>query len=201
MGVSFSQAARRIASKYVDSASLDAALEVLGPRAEKHIDALDAEGKAGLISFLVRNLRELSVEEATDLERKMLREMGAVPRPTKTLTVKDEISVITLRNYVRYLCVYLGMEWNRGMLLQSAVSDLARFALARGAGTFEISAAREKVSFRVHIDGQLALGGAWLSSSNEPLLAGVRNLARGLRSSSGTQGSQLEFDVEWGIAA
>ncbi|HMY18999.1 MAG TPA: hypothetical protein PKA58_21890, partial [Polyangium sp.] len=187
--------------KYVDSASLDAAIEVLGPRAEKHIDALDAEGKAGLISFLVRNLRELSVEEATDLERKMLREMGAVPRPTKTLTVKDEISVITLRNYVRYLCVYLGMEWNRGMLLQSAVSDLARFALARGAGTFEISAAREKVSFRVHIDGQVALGGAWLSSSNEPLLAGVRNLARGLRSSSGTQGSQLEFDVEWGVAA
>lgn len=200
MGVNFSQAARRVASKYVDASSLDAAMEVLGARAEKDVDSLDSEGKASLISFLVRNLRELSVEEATELERKLLREMGAVPKPMKTIIVKDDISVITLRNYVRYLCVYLGMEWNRGMLLQSAVSDLARFALTRGSGTFEISAAREKVSFRVHIDGQVAIGGAWLSTSNEPLLAGVRNLARGLRSTSGAQGSHLEFDVEWAAA-
>jgi hypothetical protein len=81
----------------------------------------------------VRNLRDLTVEASTELERQMLQAVGALPKGEKSIPIKDNISIITLRNHVRYLCVVLGAEWSLGMLVQSAVSDLARFVLARGA--------------------------------------------------------------------
>lgn len=190
----FSQAAREIAGKFVKSGSVEYALSVLGSRAEKAIDAQDSEAKAGLISHFVRNLRDLSVQDSTELERQMLKELGALPSGGKTIVVRDDISVILLRNYVRYLSVLYGMEWSRGMMVQSALSDLARFALAKGKGTFEVLPAEGVIMFRVRIEGELGGSESWLSGEQSPLLAGVRNVAHGL---SGA-GSRIEFCLDCG---
>jgi hypothetical protein len=197
MGVTLSQTARKIAAGFVGPENLEEALRAVGTRAERPIDSQDVETKAGLVSYFVRNLRDLTVEASTELERQMLQAVGATPKGEKSVPVKDNISVITLRNHVRYLCVVLGAEWSLGMLVQSAISDLARFVLARGGGFFVISVQLRDVHFRVHIDRQLEGGPGWLKNvAQDSLLAGLKPLARDQKSGVSAHGSVMEFFVE-----
>jgi hypothetical protein len=194
MGLTLSQTARRIAAGFVKPETLEDALKTVGSRAEKPMDAQDLETKAGLVSYFVRNLRDLTVDASTELERQMLKAVGAVPKGEKSIHIKDNISAIALRNYVRYLCVILGAEWSRGMLLQSAISDIARFVLARGGGTFNVSVELRDVLFRVHVDRQLEGGAGWVKGAiQDPLLTGLKDLAHGMKSGVSAQGSTVEF--------
>ncbi len=197
MGLTLSQTARKVAAGLVRPETLEDAIRALGSRADKPIDAQDLEAKAGLVSFFVRNLRDLTVETSTEIERQMLKAVGAVPKGEKSITIKDNISIITLRNYVRFLCVVLGAEWSRGMLVQSVVSDLARFVLARGGGTFAVWVQLRDISFRVRIDRPLDGGPGWMkAAASDPLLAGLKDLARDQKSGADAQGSTLDFYVE-----
>lgn len=197
MGVTLSQTARKIAAGFVGPENLEDALRAVGTRAEKPIDAHDLETKAGLVSYFVRNLRDLTVEASTELERQMLQAVGAVPKGEKVVPIKDNISIITLRNHVRYLCVVLGAEWSLGMLVQSAISDLARFVLARGGGSFTITVQLRDIHFRVHIDRQVEGGPGWLKGvAQDSLLAGLKPLARDQKSGVSAHGSVMEFYIE-----
>jgi hypothetical protein len=194
MGLTLAQTARKIAAGFVKPESLEDALKTVGSRADRPMDAQDLETKAGLVSYFVRNLRDLNVETSTELERQMLKAVGAVPKGEKSIHIKDNISAIALRNYVRYLCVVVGAEWSRGMLLQSAVSDIARFVLARGGGTFHVSVEIRDVLFRVQMERQLEGGSDWLKSAiQDPLLTGLKDLAYGVKSGTSAQGSTMEY--------
>lgn len=197
MGLTLSQTARQIAGGFVGPENLEDALRAVGNRADRPIDSQDPDTKAGLVSYFVRNLRDLTVEASTELERQLLQAVGAMPKGEKQIAVKDNISVITLRNYVRYLCVVLGAEWSLGMLVQSAISDLARFVLSRGGGTFTISVQIRDVHFRVHFDRAIEGGPGWFRNvEKDSLLAALKPLARDLRSSVSAHGSLLEFHIE-----
>ena len=197
MGLTLSQTARKIAAGFVGPENLEDALRAVGTRADRPVETQDLETKAGLVSYFVRNLRDLTVEASTELERQLLQAIGATPKGEKALPIKDNISVITLRNHVRYLCVVLGAEWSLGMLVQSAISDLARFVLARGGGSFVISVQLRDIHFRVNIDRQLDGGPGWMKAvANDSLLAGLRPLARDPKSGVSAHGSVMEFFIE-----
>jgi hypothetical protein len=83
------------------------------------------------------------------------------------------------------------------MLVQSAVSDLARFVLARGGGSFTIVVQLRDIHFRVHIDRQMEGGPGWLKGvAQDSLLAGLRPLAREQKSGVSAHGSVMEFFIE-----
>lgn len=135
---SFPDAVRTVSRRFVAAPVVEQALSQLGPRFERARLDDDIDRLAALINQFVRSVPGLSVREAASLERELAFALDALPRGTKTISPDSAIALIALRNHVRYLTVCAGLEWSEAMLLQSAVSELARVAREAGGGLFHL---------------------------------------------------------------
>jgi hypothetical protein len=126
------------AAKRCSADMLSAGIQAVAPKMGHSDNGLEPERKAVLVSLFVRNLRGLPVTDAAQLEHELLTAVGALPGARKTLEIRDALSLVGLRNYVRYLTVAINLNWANGMQTQSALSELARLIQEAGGGKFEI---------------------------------------------------------------
>jgi hypothetical protein len=130
---------------------LRSALTALGPKAAESPQAMDAERRAALVSLFVRNLRGLPVAEAALLEHELLSVVGAMPSPRKSVGIRDALSLVALRNYIRYLTVAINLGWAPGMQIQSAISELARLVQEAGGGRIDFQTSLRDRSISLHV--------------------------------------------------
>ncbi len=163
MSATLRKTVHEIVVPFVPTEAAEEALRAIGDRADLSLDAMSSEKKAFLISHFVRNLHAISVERATMYERLLLQELDAGPSATKLVVLKDAISVITARNHVHHVSTHLGMSWADSMKLQSAISEVVRYAVAHHGGVLQTTSAVDHVEFVITVaDGHGAKD--WLAA-------------------------------------
>lgn len=191
--MNFKQLVRDVAGKHLDAATIQRALEALGPRAEQRVEQLDADRKIQLTGQFVRALRNVGVADSVRVEHDLVDALGAAPTSKRVVIIKDAISLIAIRNHVAQLCTAVGMPWSLGMQVQSAVSDVARFLSAHGGGQIETEAkAGDRITFEIRTNR--GLGAVSLEAGSTPTwLVGVTGLSDGLDARADGAGTQIDF--------
>jgi hypothetical protein len=158
-------------------------LQALGTKGEARHDELDPERRAALVSLFVRNLKGLPVAAALELERELLQQTDALPSVHRSMTLRDSLGLIALRNHVRYLTVALGFDWSTGMMVQSSIAELARILLETGSAELGFSLGNDGRQADVKVQPALVL-------PVEGFLLGWRpTLPDGLEASAVTNGA------------
>jgi hypothetical protein len=129
-----------VAAHHLPGSAVDAALSSLDSSVRRPLGDLPAHQRTRLINQFVRGLKGLSVHDALRVERELLDRADCAPAPRYDLAARDGLSMIALRNHVRYIAVYAGLDWSDGMLLQSAFSELARLLQQAGGAEFSFRA-------------------------------------------------------------
>jgi len=132
-----------VAANHVPSPVVDTALSGLDASVAAPLGDLSCLQRTRLINQFVRALRGLSVHDALRIERELLDRSDCAPSPSHELTARDGLSMIALRNHVRYVAVYAGFDWSDGMMLQSAFSELARLLQQAGGARFTFRATND----------------------------------------------------------
>lgn len=187
--LSFAHLAQKAAIPYVPAAGVQRALEMVGTRGDEALRGGDTEKVAAAVSVFVRNVRDLAAQDAVALERALLHELGAEPRGERVLPIKDVISVIALRNHIRYLAVCAGAEWSDTMRAQSSLSEVARLVQQAGGGSLACSLAAGHMAFRLHVNRPLE------DAALDQVLGLLRDVATGLRVFRTPAGNDLEFQL------
>lgn len=118
--IPFAQVVSSVAEKYVSASVAQAALKVLGAKAEQPIDTFDTERRILLATQFVRALRNVGVAEANRLEHALYEALDAAPTSRRAVVIKDAISLIAVRNHVAQVTTALGV---RELWDASAVGD------------------------------------------------------------------------------
>jgi hypothetical protein len=190
--LTLARAARTSGGMLVGTEIVEQALRLLGARADMPLEDESRETRALIASQFVRRLKGVSVEKLHDFERMLLVELRAAPAGVQDVLIRDAISVIKARNHLGQIAKALGLGWADGMRLESAVSDLVRYAAGNGGGlmqtTVDGKCARIELKLRLHDSPpDLTLLGAL-----DPLSATVR---------SKRHGSQLVIELTLGAVA
>ncbi len=139
-GRSLGEVMGKVAARHVDVGVVEAALRAVGGAVRRPLEDLPAHQRTRLINQFVRALRGPSVHAALRIEKELLDQADCAPAPHCELMARDGLSTIALRSHVRYIAVYAGLDWNDGMMLQSAFSELARVLQADGGAVFRFEA-------------------------------------------------------------
>ena len=147
-----------VAANHLSEPAVDAALSGLDSAVRRPLGELTAHQRTRLINQFVRGLKGLSVHDALRVERELLDRTDCAPALRCELAARDGLSMIALRNHVRYVAVYAGLDWSDGMLLQSAFSELARLLQQAGGAEFRFRAKDDfsSVSVDVHVSDVLS---------------------------------------------
>jgi hypothetical protein len=148
MQAQFETVIRRIAGRHADVEVVESALDAVRDRLSREIGQQDVGKAALLVNRFVRSLGG-NARESGEVERALLRALGMRPAARSTMVINDAISVIALSNHVRYLTVFLGIDWSDGMHFQGAVSDLANAAETAGGAEFTFTVSHAELECTV----------------------------------------------------
>jgi hypothetical protein len=196
--VSLGEFLRGRAEGVADARRIEAALSSLGERQHVALTQLEATRRGAAIGQFVRNLRGLAVEESTALERRLLHAANAFPPAKQELALRDALSLIALRNTVRYLAVVLGFPWSEGMLVEAALSELGRTLQEAGGATLTIEVDLAASAFAVSVltPGVTAFTRAQLEDWRRSLPSSVRASV-----GQGSQSAVVQLQVQAPVAA
>lgn len=193
----FAQIARSRAVPFTHLPTIDAALALVGPHAEKPLETLDRERKLHMVARFVRAIPGLGVHASAVLEHELLDAIGVTQTGRYGVPLQSAISLISVRNHLHQIATTVGFSWSDGMLLQSAVADVARHVLEHGGGSLEMMATEDgRVSVSVHSNASLGAISASPNHATPAWLAGALSLAKRFRSDASGPGSHLEFSFD-----
>jgi hypothetical protein len=132
-------AARSTSLACLSPRQVEDALRALGSRAFKSLDFETWKTRAALVSEFVRNVYGLSAQESVQVERALLLGVDAWPREPVVIALKDDISLVTVRNQLHYLAVLLGIPWVDITELQTALSDCTVHVKTLGSGEVRLA--------------------------------------------------------------
>jgi hypothetical protein len=190
-----SRAIHEVASRHVSPKRADDALAAVGLRGDEPHAANSREERAQLVARYVRALREVGVEASAVLERELFTALDAVPQGECAFPIRDALSLVALRNHVRVACVCAGMDWARGMQLQSAVSEVAREVASWGVATLAIAVRANAVQFAVGLPPGSAGRAANAVQDRASWVAGLLEQSQSYRILPHPSRPRLEFDV------
>lgn len=170
-----------------------AALAVIGPEARAALPSLDAATRAALVDRFVRNLRGLSVHDATALERQLLRVLGAEPRGTYRWSLESSRALVELRGGLRYLCAWLGLPWHELSRLQAVIGGAARWIHASGQGVVEATVEPAAVRFEIDFEVR-GLDAKQVPTS--PLVLAIREQTEGFVATEQAGRIRLQFTLK-----
>ncbi len=181
----FSRQVRNAAATLVKPETIEAALRALGDDAELSVEELPLERRAVLSARFARNLRGIGVARAKEVERVVLRAVGATPGGVEVVPIRDALSLIRARNHVDRIATAFGWPWAAGMKLQAAVCEIVRLIADGGGGILETVVAPAQASFRFQFERSI--------DATEPCFAGLRALGIVPEVRQGTEGHRIEF--------
>lgn len=144
---SFADIAGEIAGKVSPPEEIRRALQALGEDAGRVISTLPPEKRAELVDRFIRNLRSLGVAPATELHHRFLASVDAEPRGSWTNPLRDPVSIVELRNHIKYVLTALGLPWSAIAKLQAGICGLGRWIVSSGGGEVGVSVERRTVRF------------------------------------------------------
>lgn len=193
----FAQIARSRAVPFTLLPTIDAALALIGVNADRPLATLDHERKLHMVTRFVRAIPGLGVHASAVLEHELLDAIGVTQAGRHSIPLQSAISLISVRNHLHQIATTVGFSWSDGMLLQSAVADVARHVLEHGGGTLEMMATEDgRVSVSVHSKASLGVISASPNHATPVWLAGALKLAKRFRADASGSGSHLEFSFD-----
>jgi hypothetical protein len=152
--LTLAKAARASGGMLVGREVVEQGLSLLGERAEMPLDDQSRETRALMVNQFVRRLRGVSLDKLHDFERMLLVALHAAPAGVQDVLIVDAISVIKARNHLGQVAKSLGLGWSDGMRLESAVSDLVRYALSHGGGLLQttVQDKRARIDVKLHLN-------------------------------------------------
>lgn len=142
----FEEVVTKFARDAVAPAELQAAMKPLGPRAQLSVDQIGRIDRAMMADQFVRNLKSLSVQQATVLERELLRELDATPGRFSS-KLDGAVSLVELRTYLKQSLTGLGLDWEKLTRAQSLVAGVARWLQSIGGASLQVRSTGASVDF------------------------------------------------------
>lgn len=142
----FEEVVTRVAKAAVAADDLAAALQALGPRAKVPVDHIGRVDRAMMADQLVRHLKTLSVQQATVLERELLRELDATPGRFSS-KLDGAVSLVELRTHLKQSLTGLGLDWEKLTRAQSLVAGVARWLQSIGGASMRVMSTHTSVDF------------------------------------------------------
>lgn len=142
----FEEVVSRVASVSVAPGDLAAAMKSLGPRATVPVDHIGRVDRAMMADQFVRHLKTLSVQQATILERELLRELDASPGRFSS-KLDGAVSLVELRTHLKQALTGLGLDWEKLTRAQSLVAGVARWLQSIGGATMHVMSTGSSVDF------------------------------------------------------
>jgi hypothetical protein len=152
--LTLARAARASGGMLVGSDIIEQGLRLLGERANMPLQDESRETRALIVSQFVKRLRGVSMQKIHDFERMLLVELHAAPDGIQDVIIRDAISVIKARNHIGQVAKALGLGWGDSMRLESAMSDLVRYAAANGGGLLQttVNGANALIALRLTLN-------------------------------------------------
>lgn len=202
MSQSFAHIARARAARYASAPGIETALSRLGTLATLPVDTVERERRVLLASRFVRVLEGLSVHDGAVLEHELLGAIGAGTPGRHMVAVQNAISLISVRNHLHELLTAVGVSWSDGMLVQSAVSDVARHIAEHGGGTIEMQVTQDRrIAVRAFAKRDLGAVPATSGPRTPSWIVGVSNLSKLVGVARAGGGTQVEFSFDMTTAA
>ena len=202
MSQSFAHIARTRAAHYASAPGIETALSRLGAQAAQPVETVDRDRRVLLASRFVRVLEGLSVHDGAVLEHELLAAVGAGTPGRYMIAVQNAISLIAVRNHLHELLTTVGISWSEGMLVQSAVSDVARYIAEHGGGTIEMHVTTDRwIAVQAFAKRDLGAVPATSGPRTPAWMVGVSNLSKHVRVTRAVDGTQVEFSFDMASAA
>lgn len=121
-------------------------LDALGGRAAVPLGELGTSERAQLADRFVRNLKSLSMQQATELQRELVRALEAPPGRF-TSRLDGAVSLVELRSHLKHALAGLGLDWDRLTRAQSLVAGVARWLQSIGGAHMDVTPSEDAVDF------------------------------------------------------
>ena len=136
-----------VARGLVPRGEVDAAMYALGARAQLTLDHITRVDRGLMADQFVRNLKSLSVHQATELERDLLVRLEAAPTGKFSSKLDGAVSLVELRTHLKQALTGLGLDWDKLTRAQSLVAGVARWLQSIGGATMEVVSTANSVDF------------------------------------------------------
>lgn len=176
--LSFAEIVGPLTAGSVAAEELRIALQILGPDAKRPLAELTAPRRAELVDKLTRATRSLSVAAATELHHRLLHAVDAEPRGAWQATLDGPVSLVELRNHVKYVLTALGLPWSAISRMQAGICGLGRWIVSEGGGEALVTVDGSEVRFVMTMTAS-GLGDALLAHS--PISSAVKDSVQGFQ--------------------
>lgn len=142
----FEEVVTKVAREVVSLSELREAITNVGARAQVPVDQIGRVDRAMMADQFVRNLKSLSVQQATALDRELLRELDAAPGRFSS-KLDGAVSLVELRTHLKHSLTGLGLDWDKLTRAQSLVAGVARWFQSIGGATLHVMSTGGSVDF------------------------------------------------------
>jgi hypothetical protein len=143
----FEDAVIDVVGPRVSPADLQFALRAVGPRAQQPVAQLSRVVRAQLADHFVRNLKSLSVNQATELEHELMARLDATPTGVFTSKLDGAVALVEVRSHLKQTLTGLGLDWERITRAQSLIAGVARWLQTIGNATMQVLSTENSVHF------------------------------------------------------
>ena len=143
----FEEVVRAVAYKSVPASDFQFAISAVGPRGQLSMEQLGRVDRGLMADLFVRNLKSLSVNQATELSRALLVHLDAAPKGKFSSKLDGAVSLVELRGHLKQALTGLGLDWENLTRAQSLVAGVARWLQSIGGATMEVMSSAHSVDF------------------------------------------------------